>query len=121
MTWVYSQSTGVLSRDNTPVAQGYSGNGNGKNNPAAESVHDTGPTPRGQYTIGAPVNHPHTGNYSLRLTPAPGTNTFRRSGFLIHGDSAAHPGQASNGCIVVPLPTRQQIWNSGDHQIQVVR
>ena len=30
------------------------------------------------------------------------TETHRRSGFLMHGDSKPHPGSASNGCIVLP-------------------
>jgi hypothetical protein len=89
-----SQGTGALYRDTLFVATGYSGAGEGKNNPALQGVVDVGPVPRGDYTIGAPecvtAPGPH-GPYILRLTPAPGTNTHGRDGFLIHGDSTSIP------------------------------
>ncbi|HAU5567044.1 TPA: DUF2778 domain-containing protein [Serratia fonticola] len=122
MSWVFQQSTGQLSRNGVLVATGYAGLGAGKNNPGMQSTPDTGPLPRGKYTItGHPFHHPHTGNYSMRLQPAPSNVMYGRAGFLIHGDSVAHPGGASNGCIVMPLNIRHKIWSSGDRQVEVVQ
>ncbi|MFM0240233.1 tlde1 domain-containing protein [Paraburkholderia phytofirmans] len=118
MAWKYSQATGVISHDGnslTPVA--YSGIGPGKNNPSAQMQESIGPIPRGAWTIGQPFTHPHAGPYTLRLSPEMGTVTFGRSGFLIHGDSSVHPGQASNGCIITGINNRQHIWASGDHTL----
>lgn len=121
MPWIYQQSTGRLSHDGHVVATGYAGTGQGRNNPAMQARASTGPLPRGTYRIGAPFRHPHAGNYTLRLTPERGTNMYGRSGMLIHGDSARHPGEASNGCIIMPLNARQQIWGSGDHEVTVIQ
>lgn len=100
---------------------GYSGFGPGKNTPAMEAVHDVGPIPRGLWNITELVaHHPTLGEYVLLLEPCPGTETFGRTVFRIHGDSAAHPGQASHGCIVLPRAVREMIWNSGDHLIEVL-
>ncbi|MGK3131451.1 tlde1 domain-containing protein [Pantoea sp. C8B4] len=57
----------------------------------------------------------------MRLQPAPSNVMYGRAGFLIHGDSVAHPGGASNGCIVMPLNIRHKIWSSGDRQVEVVQ
>ncbi|MBP2168297.1 hypothetical protein J2125_001489 [Erwinia toletana] len=121
MTWIFQQSTGRLSRDGKLIATGYAGKDGGKNNPELQATADTGPLPRGKYTIiGHPFHHPHTGNYSMRLQPDPSNIMYGRAGFLIHGDSAAHPGSASNGCIVMPLNIRHTIWSSGDRRVEVV-
>lgn len=87
-----------------------------------EGQQNVGPLPKGKYTItGQPFTHPHTGKYSIRLQPSPDNKMFGRAGFLIHGDSAKHPGSASNGCIILPLPAREEIWKSGDRQLEVVK
>ncbi len=65
--------------------------------------------------------HPHAGAYTMRLLPINGTHTFGRDGFMIHGDSIAHPGQASNGCVIERMSIRSQIWGSGDHILRVVQ
>lgn len=122
MTWVFQQSTGKLKRDGNFVYQGYAGKGDGKVNPNMESVPNIGPLPKGKYTIiGHPFRHPHTGSYSIRLQPDSHNKMFGRSGFLIHGDSKKHPGEASNGCIIMPLLIRQKIWTSGDRNLEVVK
>lgn len=36
----------------------------------------------------------------MRLTPYVENQMCGRDGFMIHGDSSAHPGEASDGCIV---------------------
>ena len=119
--WTYFQQTGELQHDGQHVTTGYSGAGTGKNNPAMESVPNVGPIPRGDWTItGPPASTNDHGPYVLRLTPAPNTETFGRSGFLIHGDSKQSPGSASQGCVVVPRAAREEIWNSGDRDLTVV-
>jgi hypothetical protein len=52
--------------------------------------------------------------------PDRGTETFGRSEFRIHGDSIAHPGMASHGCIILPRAVRDAIWRSGDRALEVV-
>lgn len=120
MTWRYEQETGQLSQNGVDVAIGYSGAGNGKNNPSMQDVKKIGPIPCGGYTIGEPHNTPTHGPYVLRLTPDTNNEMFGRDGFLIHGDSKEHPGQASEGCIIVPRAIREQIWDSGDTRLEVV-
>jgi hypothetical protein len=119
--WSYAQKTGELQQDGTHVATGYSGSGSGKNNPEMQQVHNVGPIPQGTWTIvGPPVNTTEHGPYILSLKPAAETDTFGRSGFLMHGDSVQSPGHASQGCIVLPRPVREQVWNSGDRNLKVV-
>ncbi|MGF6922638.1 hypothetical protein OKW41_007926 [Paraburkholderia sp. UCT70] len=58
----------------------------------------------------------------MPLTPNPGTHTFGRDTFFMHGDSKSHPGSASNGCIViVDRAVRERVWSSGDRQLRVER
>lgn len=120
MSWKYEQSTGRLYHNGSFIDRGYSGKGGAKNNPMLEGVLNSGPIPRGTYRIGAPFTHPHAGGNTLRLTPINGTQTHGRSGFMMHGDSVANPGQASDGCIIMRLPIRTQVWGSGDHNLEVV-
>lgn len=91
------------------IGQGYSGHGDGKNNPDMQNVRMTGPIPCGKYRIGAPYDHPHLGKYVMPLTAQEGTNTFGRDAFFLHGDNAKHPGEASDGCIVMPPEVRHAI------------
>jgi hypothetical protein len=84
-----------------------------------QTVPNTGPCPRGRYSIGQPEDSPHVGPYALPLTPEPGTNTFGRSAFMIHGDSIVHPGTASEGCIILLRDAREQIVASGDLELVV--
>jgi hypothetical protein len=119
MTWRYAQATGWLAHDGENVAEGYSGAGEGKNNPAQQDVHNIGPIPVGQYTIGEPSDTKTHGPYVLHLTPDPANEMFGRSGFLIHGDSVVHPGTASEGCIIMPRTVREKIWVSADRDLVV--
>jgi hypothetical protein len=120
VTWKYEQENGQLSQNGADVAIGYSGAGGGKNNPAMQEAQRIGPIPRGRYTIGEPVNTETHGPYVLRLTPDDANDMHGRSGFLIHGDSVKAPGTASEGCIIMPRWVREQIWNSGDLDLEVV-
>jgi hypothetical protein len=122
--WTYEQATGtLLDGDGNVIAHGYSGAGDGKNDPSKQDEREIGPVPQGTYTIGAPefvnTHGPH-GPFVLPLAPDPGDEMFGRSGFLMHGDSVEHPGAASKGCIIMPRNVRENVWNSGDHRLQVV-
>jgi Protein of unknown function (DUF2778) len=119
--WTYAQSTGALLQNGRQVASGYSGFDDGKNNPDMQAVENVGPIPQGDWTIvGPPVNTPDHGPYVLRLQPSAQTNTFGRSGFLMHGDSIESPGCASRGCVIMPRNVREQVWASGDTDLEVV-
>ena len=119
MTWSYAQANGQMSRDGEPVATGYSGAGEGKNNPAMQDIHNVGPIPRGNYTIEAPVDTKTHGPYVMWLVPDPANEMEGRSAFGIHGDSVVAPGTASEGCVIMPRAIREQIWNSGDTNLEV--
>ncbi len=119
--WTYNQSSGQLSKDGIPLAVGYSGFGEGKNNSQFEPLPDVGPIPAGLWEIcGPPFDAEERGPYVLRLEPMPGTITYGRVGFLMHGDSVEHPGQASKGCIVMDRITRGRVYQSGDRTLEVI-
>jgi len=120
MTWTYEQDTGRLFYDGLCMATGYAGSEEGKNNPAMEGVKNVGPLPRGKYMIESPINTRTHGPYVLSLAPNPENQMFGRSHFLIHGDSLVNPGTASEGCIIMPRTVRERIWESGDHDLEVV-
>lgn len=120
MGWTWDQSAGALSRDGKLVSTGYSGKGRGKNNPSMQAAVGTGPIPQGKWTIVGWHDSPNTGPFTLTLQACMGTITFGRSEFRIHGDSIAHPGTASHGCIILPRLVRDTIWRSGDRVIDVV-
>lgn len=117
MAWQYKQSTGEMSRNGVVAGVGYSGAGEGRNNPALQAVANVGPIPQGSWRIGAPYNDPHKGPTVLPLAPV-GHNALGRSGFLIHGDNTTH--DASTGCIILAPTVRQQIAASGDADLTVV-
>jgi RHS repeat-associated protein len=112
----YNQTTGsmVCQNDTTGVVyyyqQGYSGNGDGKNNSSEQGHQDVGPIPNGSWTVGAPYDSPNTGPNTFPLTPQPGNSCFGTgrncSTFRMHGDNATHT--ASHGCIIMP-PNRTTI------------
>jgi Tlde1 domain len=119
--WTYAQQTGQLLRNGQCVGKGYSGRDEGRNNPELQADPGIGPIPQGDWTIvGPPKNTSRHGPYVLTLAPSADTNTFGRSGFLMHGDSIEAPGTASKGCIVMPRNVREQIWISGDTDLEVV-
>lgn len=120
---IYSQSTGALrcTDDRTGavylICNGYAGTGAGRDNPDMDDRQNVGPLPRGDYTVGPPIDHPHAGPGTRRLTPAPGNDMHGRSGMLMHGDNTRH--DASNGCIVAPHDCRQSVPTG--ETIRVVR
>ena len=121
MPWEYSQQTGELNHNGVLVYdKGYSGAGYAKNQPDMESVKNAGPIPRGTWHIGQAYNSADVGPFAIPLSPY-GHNAHGRTAFRIHGDSKANPGDASKGCIVVPLAIRKRIIASGDNILYVVR
>lgn len=111
----YSQKTGTLFQYVVgeggwtweKIGAGYSGHGEGLNNPSKESVPDVGPIPCGIWSLSFPFEDPHKGPVCFRLTPL----TYRgpRTGFLIHGDNPKGDHSASEGCIILDHVTREKI------------
>lgn len=116
MPWLYFQRSGELLDPNGKLAGvGYSGFGEGKNRPEMEHVKAIGPIPRATYRIGAPYNSDNVGPYALTL--ATDEKIHGRTALRIHGDNGK--GTASHGCIILPRPLREAIWESGDHTLIV--
>lgn len=123
MAWTYNSSTGVMLRpDGSKLTTGYSGSPAGKNNPNLESVHNVGPIPRGQWTIGPAYTVDYEGKKPpvMHLIPVKVPNLNGRSGFLIHGDSISAPGTASLGCVIIDHNSRLEIADSLDQDLDVV-
>jgi len=119
--WSYCSATGNLSQNGTLVGTGYSGCGEGLNNPKLENETGIGPLPRGSYIIKPFFDDPGgKGPIVAHLDPAQNINTFGRAGFMIHGDNAAENHTASHGCIILARDIRQQIATSGDNALEVV-
>lgn len=92
MTWVYKVSAHSFYLNGTYQFDAkYSGRPGYKNDSANECVKDNGPLPRGTYTIGPAFYHRRTRAWTMRLTPYIENQMCGRDGFMIHGDSAAHP------------------------------
>jgi hypothetical protein len=118
--WLFSQTSGDFTdASGFVIAQGYAGNGEGKNNPEMQNVHDVGPLPRGFYTMTELIDSPKTGPDTIVLVPDPENEMFGRADFRIHGDSIQEPGSASDGCIVQPRFARMRAWESLDHRLEV--
>lgn len=108
---VFSQSTGIVREPGGAfVALGWSGNGEGKGNPAMQSVRSVGPLPQGLYRVGPWHDHPRLGPLVAELHQVEG-ETFGRDDFFCHGPSTnpARKGQESRGCIVVPRAGRVKV------------
>jgi hypothetical protein len=118
---IYEQKTGKLTDDlGQLLGRGYSGHGEGKNNPEMESVKNIGPIPRGKYYKGVVIDSDKTGPFSIALIPDENNEMYGRSGFMLHGDSKKLPGTASTGCIAAPRKVRKQWYNSDDNIIDVI-
>ncbi len=120
MSWTYKQSNGeISSAEGLTWRGGYSGHGEGRNNPDMQDMPDIGPIPQGSYVIGMAYNDPgRLGPCVMHLDPMEGTNTFGRSLFRIHGDNLEH--DASEGCIILSLSMRSIISTSGDRKLVVI-
>ena len=122
MSWAYRQSTGeLIAPSGEVVGTGYSGHGAGVNNPADQAIPDVGPLPQGRWTLGPlQPTHPGLGPDVLPLYGQPGTNTFGRVGFYIHGDNAAMDHTGSEGCLVLVHPLRLMLAASTDRTLVVM-
>lgn len=119
--WMYVQSSGDLFHNTNYVETGYSGaDPEGKNQPDKECQNSVGPIPRGWYDIlpERKENKPTVVTLPLKADN-PNYCTPPRSGFLIHGDNKT--GTASTGCIIMSRKTREQVRDSGDARLRVVR
>jgi hypothetical protein len=129
--WQYQQSTGItaLKVDSLtvqPVKGGYSGHGQGLNDPESQSVGEdddkanAGPIPQGTYSIGTWYDGPK-GKPMARLLQDPGTEMFGRYDIEWHGDNRQANFTASEGCIVSPsMDTRLAVAGSGVTDLEVV-
>ena len=118
--WLYSQTSGQLWDDRGhKIEVGYSGHGEGKNNPKFEAIKSVGPIPKGDYTLGDPYDSKSVGPYAIPLSPHR-HNCYGRTHFRIHGDSSKHPGEASEGCIILPRKTREFIMIENDRFLRVI-
>ena len=118
---VYEQSTGNFAILDQPEpdwspgfqavlyeCRGYAGRDNGRNNPALDHVRNVGPIPAGTYRVFS-VKHWRFRDPVFALEPHITTVMHGRSGFLIHGDSAKNPGNASHGCIILERVHRDAV------------
>ncbi len=131
----YEQLTGKLTNGTELVGAGYSGTGEGRDNPAMDHVESVGPLPRGWYTLADEfecqeqldtaevcVNCRGAGKHRhgpdvIRLVPDEANEMHGRAGFLIHGDNVLH--DASEGCIVLARNARARALQIGG-RLQVV-
>lgn len=124
--WTYKQSTGELFCNGRHVARGYSGHQWGRNNPSAQAAPGIGPIPSGRWRMSAMKDSARVGPWTIVLQAvdaAPADDRHDATGrgaFRIHGDSIRDPGQASHGCIIMPRSVRIAMWQSGDHNLEVV-
>jgi hypothetical protein len=125
VSWTYEQSTGKLfNPDGNFVARGYAGGDcgrhpEGRNNSAMQNVKSIGPLPVGLYTFGDPVLQSHLGPFAIPLIPDPSNDMLGRSDFYCHGDTTPS-GSASEGCIIMSRNIRETLWNSLDHELEVI-
>lgn len=116
--FIYNSTTGAFEGHGVET-NGYSGTGAGRNNPEMENVQGVGPIPRGEYRIGSSYNDIHgLGPVVMHLDPLPGTNTFGRSLFRIHGDNSEH--DASHGCVILPHDARVAVSKFAGETLKVV-
>jgi len=117
---IYQQSTGKLWDSNGNLLDvGYSGNGEGLNNPKKQAVRNVGPIPRGLWDIGEYGNSDRLGPYTIPLYPHK-HEALQRTLFRIHGDNSSMNNSASDGCIVLIRETRKKIINKEYQQLMVI-
>lgn len=119
MSWEYDVKSHTFTRNGERYKADYAGATGYKNDPSQECVVNSGPLPRGTYTIGAPHNSAHTGKYTLDLSPNFSNAMCGRFAFRIHGASRKRPLDSSEGCIIAPLSIRKTIWESSDTELIV--
>jgi hypothetical protein len=123
MAWTYQQLTGnFLDPDGNLQGKGYSGQPPRVNDPTAQNIEDVGPIPQGLWQAVELIPESSThGPFAIRLEPYSTTQTFGRSGFLVHGERVNPPfGFASDGCIILSRDIRELFWSSQDHDLKVI-
>jgi RHS repeat-associated protein len=115
----WAQGSGVYScydynGDYYASGKGYAGRGTDKDSPGSQNIYKRGPLPRGCYKVAGIEDQPlGTGPYSLRLTPLFKNYTTNDNrdlySFLIHDDKTKDPGNASDGCPILPPQDRMKI------------
>ena len=125
--WIYNIRQGTMTApDGTVEGHGYSGQPQYKNDPTAVAIKGEGPIPPGRYRMTSFFNESGPryakpkGPIVCQLMPVFGTQMFQRSGFMIHGDSIAEPGHASDGCIILGRAIRLSMSLSDDHELLVL-
>lgn len=116
---VYAQKTGKLTLDGKEIGKGYSGKGEGLNNPDKDKEKNVGPIPAGVYKVGKPREYKGMPN-CFDLTPD-GHDAHGRTEFLIHGDNKKMDNSASEGCIILAPELRKQIAETGVTKLKVVK
>ena len=120
--WAYKIKTAELRHnDDLVAATCYSGYGAAKNDPTRTRETGIGPIPCGAYLIGAESDDEKHGPVALHLVHLTGTETYGRSGFMVHGDSRSAPGAASHGCIAAePRKVREAMADGPDKLLIVL-
>lgn len=112
-TRVLTHNGVVLAKPLNALSTPYSGTHAGRNNPAMVSTPQIGPLPPGRYRIERSRNSATLGPVVFDLTALPGTNTFDRSLFRIHGNDKQN--DASHGCLILDHDVRLAIASVVDH------
>ena len=119
-TYIYTQSTGIITYSNkTVISMGYAGGACGMhpenvNDHLSQAMHGVGPLPCGLYSMGVVADHPKLGAYAIPLIPDKNNQMFGRGGFFIHGDNSKLNHSASEGCIILPHNVRTAIYALGN-------
>jgi hypothetical protein len=105
--FTYDISDGTLNTPDGKLYIGYSGKGIYKNDPNATHIRNKGPIPAGEWGIVGYLDHNKLGPNTITLDKK--SVDSQRDNFLIHADNKNHPGQASNGCIIMPKFALEEI------------
>jgi len=128
----FSQSTGQYeyvypNGTSIRIGTGYSGTGEGLNNPSAQGEQKVGPTPVGTYSIGSMGTITTSRGQltdAMRLTPDSATqaelDSLERGGFIIHGSNDYENQTGSIGCPIARPAVRHRIAQSGTDTLRVV-
>ena len=113
-TWTYSQSTGEMVGPDGETMQGYSGYGDGLNNPDMQDVENVGPIPRGNWEVTGYRSTLHGKSHNTVVVLNPLNVDTKRLHFLIHGGYGPSNPTASNGCIVIEGFHNRKQFRVGD-------
>lgn len=120
MNYTYERATGKWTQLDKLLGYGYSGNGEGLNNPEMSNVKSIGPLPKGWYTIGIAYHNKTKGELTMNLTPDKDNEMYGRAYFELHGDNKLMNRTASDGCIVLARMLRDLISRSKIVRLQVI-